>query len=144
MNSYECLACKRSNIKLWRPYGDSSPLVCASCAEAHQSPFEYDEMKYIKVSNNQYVGKPTGRKIQGERWTVDNLGRVPSYLGPGPNKLNIPMTDQLIVDISDIDKSCSSGKTTMIPAVPIDDGIFSSYGAVPQDMVEWWETLPTR
>ncbi|MBQ8043545.1 MAG: hypothetical protein IJ272_05280 [Clostridia bacterium] len=69
---------------------------------------------------------------------------MPSYHGPGPNELNPPMTDQLIVNISDIDKSWASGRTTIIPAVPDDEGQFWCYNAVPKDKVSWWESLPTR
>lgn len=31
--NYSCACCGRKNIKLWRPYGYSSPLICATCAE---------------------------------------------------------------------------------------------------------------
>lgn len=144
--NYECSACKRSNVKLWRPYGYPSPLICASCAEQRQSPFEYEEMSYEKAENGNYIGTPTGRKIAGQKWVVDETGYVPSYHGPGPSELKLPltMTDQLIVDISDIDTSYASGKTTMIPAVPNDDGQFWCYNAVPKDKIAWWEALPTR
>lgn len=142
--TYECASCKRTNVKLWRPYGYSSPLVCACCLETRQSPFEYDEVTWEKSDNGNYIGNPTGRKIQGKRWVVDNLGRVPSYHGPVPEGVTHFKTDQLIANIGDIDKFWASGRTPMIPAIPHVNGLFWCYNSVPKDKITWWESLPTR
>lgn len=33
MENYSCSLCGKTNVKLWRPYGHASPLICAECAE---------------------------------------------------------------------------------------------------------------
>lgn len=56
----------------------------------------------------------------------------------------IPMTHQLLVDLSDISIVYSSGKTFIIPACPDDKGNFWAYTSVPEENYKWWEQLPTR
>lgn len=54
------------------------------------------------------------------------------------------MTVQLIVNLKDVSKSYSSGETTMIPAMPDEDGVFLGYTSVPEECCKRWEKLPTR
>lgn len=42
------------------------------------------------------------------------------------------MTDQLIIDLKDISKSYSSGRTNMIPSAPDEEGNFWGYTSVPE------------
>ena len=138
---YECSVCGRQNVKLWRPYMDTTPLICAKCAEERQSPQEYDELNWKRVGDT-YIGDPTGKKLPLPKWKVNKKGQVPSYNGPGSEGLDMEMTDQLIVNLSDISKAYSSGETDMIPAVPDEDGEFWGYTSVPEDGYKWWEELP--
>lgn len=133
---YVCSICGKKNVKLWRPYGDSAPLICAECAEKRQTPMEYNKVIW-KKEDGEYIGRITDEKLPLPKWKVDEKGKVPSYNGPGPKGLPSPMTDQLIVDIS-------SEKTTMIPACPDEDGNFWCYTVVPEDVCKWWNELPTR
>lgn len=32
-DTYRCAICGRSNVKLWRPYLDTKPIICTKCAE---------------------------------------------------------------------------------------------------------------
>ena len=41
--NYVCSICGKRNVKLWRPYMDTSPLICAECAEKRQESREYEE-----------------------------------------------------------------------------------------------------
>ena len=144
MENYACAICGKQNVKLWRPYSDTEPLICATCAEERQSPIEYDERTWEKRPGGAYVGTPTRKKLLLEKWNVDEKGKVPSYHGPVPKGLPIIMTDQLIVDLKDVSEAYSSGETTMIPAVPNESAGFWAYSAVPEDRCKWWEGLPTR
>ena len=137
---YKCTVCGKSGVKLWRPYMRTEPLVCAECAEKRQSQMEYDEVIW-KEEGKSYVGKPTGRKMPLEKWKVNEKGKIPNYNGPGPEGIEMEMTDQLIVDLKDY--GFSSGETTIVSAIPSEEG-FWGYTSVPQDKVEWWEKLPTR
>lgn len=143
MKSYACTICRKKHVKLWRPYMNSEPLICATCAEERQSPREYEEHEFEKKSDH-YVGTPTGKKLSLEKWEVDEKGKIPSCWGPGPEGLTMEMTDQLIVNLKDVTKSYSSGQTTMIPAIPNGNGAFWAYTAVPEKSIKWWEQLPTK
>lgn len=143
MKIYACTICGKEQVKLWRPYMGTDLLICATCAEERQSPMEYDEHTW-KEKSGLYVGTPTGKKLPLTKWEVNEKGKIPSYYGPGPEGLPMKMTDQLIVNLKDVSKSYSSGKTTMIPAVPDEDGIFWGYSSVPEECCKWWEKLPTR
>ena len=140
---YKCSICGRENVKLWRPYMDLEPLICATCAEKRQSPWEYDEVKWEKRGSISR-GTPTGRKLPLPKWVVDEKGKVPSYDGPGPDGEECIKTDQLIVDLSDVSKSYRSGHTTMVPAVPCENCSMWGYTSVPQEGCDWWDALPTR
>ena len=140
---YKCSVCGKNGIKLWRPYGDINPLICATCAEKRQSKRMYQVLKWEK-STEGFLGTPTGEKKKTPKWKVDDLGRVPANYGPGPDgKWNV-MTDQLSVNLKSVSENYASGETTMIPAVPIEEGKYWSYTAVPKKDCEWWDNLPTR
>lgn len=140
---YVCSICGKKNVKLWRPYGDSAPLICAECAEKRQTPMEYNKVIWRK-EDGIYRGEITDEKIPLPKWKVNEKGKVPSYDGPGPEGQPCCMTDQLIVDLSDVSKAYSSGSTTMIPACPDEEGDFWCYTVVPEDVCKWWDELPTR
>ena len=142
--NYVCSICAKRNVKLWRPYMDTSPLICAECAEKRQESREYKETIWSKEANGWYTGKFTGKKLPLPKWTVNENGKVPSYLGPGPDGVPTSMTDQLIVDLSDVSTSYSSGSTSMVPACPDEDGDFWGYTSVPEEFCKWWNELPTR
>ena len=145
IKNYKCAICGREHSKLWRPYMDVEPLICATCAEEMQSSMEYDEVVWEKDgTTNGYIGNPTGVKLPLPRWTINDDGKIPSYNGPGPDGLPDMLTDQLIVDLSNKFKNYSSGHTTIIPAVPYGNDGFWGYTAVPEDLCEWWRKLPTR
>ena len=138
---YVCSICRRSNVKLWRPYMDTDPLVCARCAEERQTPREYDECTWEKA-DDLYIGTPTGKKIPLPKWEVDDEGIIPSDDGPRPGNLPELKTDQLIIDLNGESEAYASGETTMIPAIPDADGEFWGYTSVPEDSFKWWEELP--
>ncbi len=137
---YECSICGRQNVKLWRPYMDTEPLICATCAEERQSPKEYVVCVW-KEQGDYHVGTHTERKLPLPKWEVNVEGKVPSYFGPGPDGFPMGMTDQLIVNLKDVSQAYSSGETTMVPAVPDEDG---EYTSVPENRCKWWEELPTK
>lgn len=143
VKNYVCHICGKSNVKLWRPYGDSIPLVCAECAEKRQTPLEYDERIFEKEGDH-YIERYTKRKQPLPKWKVDERGEVPSYHGPGPNGLPVCMTDQLIIDLSDFLDIELTKSTTMIPACPNEEGKFFGYTSAPVDLCKWWVKLPTR
>lgn len=144
MNNYVCSICGKKHVKLWRPYEDTTPLVCATCAEKRQSPREYDECVWKKRSPDHYIGIPTGKKICLKKWKVNKKGKIPSYHGLEPKKLPPTKTDQLIINLNDVSEAYSSGETTMIPAIPDENGDFLGYTCVPKKLRVWWEKLPTR
>ena len=142
--NYVCSICGKRDVKLWRPYMDTEPLVCAECAEKRQTPQEYEETIWHKEEDGSHTGTFTGKKLPLPKWKVDEKGKVPSYFGPGPDGETKCVTDQLIVDLSDVSTSYTSGSTTMIPASPDEDGEFWGYTSVPEEVCKWWEELPTR
>lgn len=145
MENYRCTVCNRTGVKLWRPYGDSEPLICASCAEKRQVSMTYKETTWVKEGTT-YIGTPTGKELELPKWTVDEFGEVPSYKGPPPVGASTRKTDQLIVDLKDVSECYQSGNTTMIPAVPYDNekDSFYTYLSVPEKLVKWWVSLPTH
>ena len=143
MKNYACSVCGKEHVKLWRPYMNTEPLICATCAEERQSPRTYFECNWGKQGNT-YIGTLTSKKLPLPKWQVNEDGLVPSHHGPGPDGLPMQMTDQLIVDLTDVSKSFSSGETTMIPAVPDENGDFWGYTSTPHDCRILWEKLPTK
>lgn len=141
--SYECSICKRQKVKLWRPYTDSGPLICASCAEKKQSPKMYIEKEWI-WREGKYVGVPTGNYLPLPKWKVDENGKVPSYEGPGPKTLPMPMSDQLIVNLDGVSTYNSSKETIMVPAILDEDNDFWKYPSYPEEAIRSWNDLPTR
>lgn len=144
MNSYACSICGKEHVKLWRPYGGTEPLICATCAEERQTPQEYRECIWGKLPDGNYKGTFTGNMIPMERWKVNEDGQIPSCSGPGPDGKTFQMTDQLKVNLKDVSKIYKSGHTNMIPAVPDAGGDFWCYSAVPDKFCKWWYNLPTR
>ena len=143
-DNYVCSICGKRNVKLWRPYMDTSPLICAECAEKRQSPREYEEKVWSTNEKGWYCGRFTQKKLPLPKWEVNEKGKIPTDMGPGPEGMPIPMTDQLLVDLSDVSTSYTSGNTSMVPACPDDDGNFWGYTSVPEETCKWWEELPTR
>lgn len=142
--NYMCSICGKRNVKLWRPYMDTAPLICAECAEKRQTPCEYEETLWQKEDNGRYTGTFTGKKLPLPKWEVDENGHVPSYQGPGPDGKTRIKTDQLIVDLSDVSTSYASGSTSMVVACPDENGDFWGYTSVPEEACKWWKNLPTR
>lgn len=142
-NNCVCSICGRKGVKLWRPYMSTRPLICAECAEKRQVPRECDKVIWRK-ENGQHVGKVTDEKISLPKWKVDKKGKIPSAFGPGPKGEPESMTDQLLIDLSRDFKSYSSGRTSMVPACPDEDGDFWGYTSVPDEVCKWWSELPTR
>ena len=91
-----------------------------------------------------YCGRFTQKKLPLPKWEVNEKGKIPTDMGPGPEGMPIPMTDQLLVDLSDVSTSYTSGDTSMVPACPDEDGNFWNYTSVPEENCKWWEKLPTR
>lgn len=138
MKNYVCSICGKEHVKLWRPYMYCEPLVCAECAEKHQTSREYSETIWEKKGDC-YKGTFTGKKLPLPKWKVNEEGRVPSYDGPGPEGVPPRMTDQLIVCLPD--ETCT---TNLIPAVPHGENSFWGYTSVTDDAVKWWQELSTR
>lgn len=144
-DNYVCSFCGKKGVKLWRPYYESAPLICATCAEERQSPKEYYEVIWEKKPGGHYTtSKPTDRKLLSPKWQVDEKGKIPFYDCNEPDGLPHQTTDQLIINRSDIFKGYSSTTINMVPAIPNHDGHFWSYLFVPEDGCEWWDKLPTR
>lgn len=144
-DNYVCSICGKRNVKLWRPYMDITPLICAECAEERQSSREYEEKIWSKEGEARFSGIFTGRRQPLPKWKVNEKGKIPTDMGPVPEGMTmIPMTDQLLVNMSDVSAAYSSGRTSMIPACPDEDGNFWGYTSVPEENCKWWEELPTR
>ena len=143
-DNYVCSICGKRHVKLWRPYGDTEPLICAECAEQRQSPREYEEKIWSKTEDGHFIGKFTGKKIPLPKWEVNEKGEIPTDMGPGPEGQPLPMTYQLLVDLSDVSTEYSSGESAVVPACPDEEGDFWSYTCVPEENRKWWEELPTR
>lgn len=144
-DNYVCSICGKRNVKLWRPYMDTDPLVCAECAEKRQAPREYEKKIWYKESEGRFSGEFTGERLPLPKWEVNEQGKIPTDMGPAPEGMTmIPMTDELLVDLSDVSTSYSSGTTSMIPACPNEEGDFWGYTCVPEENCKWWEELPTR
>ena len=61
-DNYVCSICGKRNVKLWRPYMDNAPLICAECAEKRQTPQKYEETIWKKESEGHYTGELTGNR----------------------------------------------------------------------------------
>ncbi len=142
-NSYACTLCGKSKVKLWRPYSDTAPLICAECAEKRQSELECDEFIWLKDSCGRLVrGRSTGKRIPRPKWKVNDKGMVPhpeSILVPDEAGIRVEETDQLIVDLSN-----ETLKVTLIPAIKDEHGNFFTYSKIPIAEFCDWEKLPTR
>lgn len=143
-DNYECSICRKRNVKLWRPSVDSVPLICAECAEERQSPRRYREKVWFKVGEGHFSPKYTGKKIPLPEWEVNEEGKIPTDVGPVPEGEPLPMTNELLVDISGVSPIYSSGRTPMVPACPDEEGDFLCHTSMPEKNYKWWEELPTR
>ena len=143
-DDYICYFCGKQNVKLWRPHMETFPLICAECAENRQTPCEYEEVVWKKEGNGRYIGEFTGRRIPIPKWKVDENGEIPSYDGPGPEGEPMQMTDQPIVDLSDVLNTYLSNSSSMIPAFPDGNGNYLDYKSVPEELFKWWRKLPTK
>lgn len=142
VKNYKCTACGKENVKLWRPWGYSGPLLCAECAESRQIPRECQELKW-ELKNNLWVGSYTGKTITMDKWHIDEKGFIPTTLSVPNKALPSAKTNKLIIDISDIDPSFGSGKVSFVPAVFDDDGSCFRI-PLPSTNYNWWKNLPTR
>ena len=70
-DNYVCSICGKRNVKLWRPYMDTAPLICAEYAEERQSPREYEEKVWSKVGEERFSGKLTGKRLPLPKWKVN-------------------------------------------------------------------------
>jgi hypothetical protein len=143
--NYMCSICGKHNVKLWRPYTNTKPLICAECAEKAQVPREYKEKTWQEVEGAGCIGRPTGKIIQLPNWQIDKKGQIPSPDGPGP--ICKKVTNNLSIDLSEISHSYPSETTIMIPAVQIEDDDSNEFwenGLIPKDAYKEWEKLPTR
>ncbi len=121
----------------------TEPLICAECAEKRQTARECSEVIWRK-EKGKYVGKITDKKFSLPKWKVDENGKIPSWNGPGPKGMLERKQDQLTIDLSKDSKSYSSGRTSMVPACPDEDGDFWGYTSVTDEVCKWWDELPTR
>lgn len=142
---YKCSLCGRSGVKLWRPYLEAGPLVCATCAEERQSPLTYNEYNWDIRTNGEIHGTPTGKVLEFPKWEVDEKGKIPYRIAFSVGSPNPIKTDQLIVDLSkEFPTKFPSRKTSLIPAIPKNEDGFWGYTSVPEFRCRWWEGLPTR
>lgn len=144
MKIYSCYNCGKEHVKLWRPFNDVEPLLCATCLENRQCIVETEEYDCKKDVNGDFIASHTGKMISLPYWRIDEDGLIPKYFGPIITSVK---TDQLIVNLSDITPRYPSGETTMIPAVPIDGkeiSEMSGYTSSTPEVVQWWKNLPTR
>ena len=134
---YRCAICGREGIKLWRPYLDSEPLVCAKCAEERQAPRLSEEVEWRKEGRED-VAHLTGKYYLLPPWSVDEKGKIPSRYR------FLSLTDILCVDLNGVSSIYTSGETDMIPAIPDEEGYFWGYTSRPEEKCKWWENLPTK
>jgi len=139
---YTCYFCGKRHVKLWYPEGNPQLLICAECAEKNQSKIQYSKRTWRVVGKSGYIGIPTGKTAILKPWTVDEIGTVPSYNGPGPRGNN-PSTHRLIVNLTSFFPEYSE-QTCFLPAIPNGRGGFYEYPNVFRKYLEYWEKLPTR
>ena len=54
--TYRCHICGKKGVKLWRPYGDSEPFICATCAEKRQIKMTYCKRVWSKNPDGTFDG----------------------------------------------------------------------------------------
>lgn len=116
--NYLCSNCGNRDVKLWRPDKDTTPLICAECAEKHQIP----------------MGNKKEKSHTFPKWKVNEKGQIPSY-HEGAGTTNV-----LVVSLADCDF------TELVPAILNEDGRFCTYENMQQkkELYKWWEELATR
>lgn len=157
-DGYECSICGTRGVKLWRPYMSSSPLICANCAEKRQSARTYNPIerweKNISPNGETYWsgafqhklgedGKMVRVVLPMKKWIVDDEGKIPSADAPGPGGKR-HRTDQLSIDLSKDFMSYTGGSTSIVPAIPNNEGLMWGYTSVPENGCTWWANLPTH
>ena len=95
-DNYVCSICGKRNVKLWRPYMGTEPLICAECAEKRQSPREYREEvwetnKQLESCTLTITSHPL------PNWKVNKKGKIPTAVGPVSDGRPLPMTYKLLV-----------------------------------------------
>ena len=74
------------------------------------------------------------KKCNLPKWKVDEQGEVQRFWGYGPNnELLYTKTKSLEVNLGGEIMEFDGWETTLVPAIPNEDGGY-----------EWWENLPTR
>ena len=118
---YVCSICGKGNVKLWHPFLGIYPLLCSKCAEKRQTPL----ITYTK------------------KWEVNEDGKIPTYIiNDIPSE---SMTNRLNVNLVGIPGiTISFTCTSMVPAYPIEGGYFYCYNREPEELRNWWNSLPTR
>lgn len=139
MENYSCSICGKTNVKLWRPYGHATHLICAECAEKRQVKrtcvvYEWEQHGMV------LIGTPTGETIELEEWKIDDEGNIPSQFIYDPNeKKPIELIEKLTVYLDNLKNS-----TLLVPAIKDEKGNFYFLEDVPVDKKECWRKLPTR
>ena len=99
----------------------------------------------MEKNGDRLIGEHTGKMITLPKWEVDRDGLIPANIDLGPDGIPMVYTDQLVVNLQDVsDEYTSNSHSSVIPAVPDEDGNFWCYTTVPEDKVEWWKNLPTK
>lgn len=142
--TYRCHICGKKGVKLWRPYGDSEPFICATCAEKRQIKMTYCKKVWSKNPDGTFDGINTFKWFPLPPWSINDEGLVPSFDGPGPDGENKPSTEKLIIFIEREISSKHHGKTELLPAIPHKNGGVWTYAATPEEDLKWWRNLPTR
>lgn len=123
---YACSHCGLSGVQLWREYNtfmDQQVLYCVDCAcKAQKKPrFDswqktYEVVKLADALECIHTNKVLAEKTE---WPVEK-----------DEYNSFPQGDQI---------------GWLIPAVPTEEGdSFWGYTSVPQDGVNWWQSLPLR
>lgn len=136
---YVCCYCGEKEVKLWRPFGEDCPLICAECAQKRQSKCEYPEYSFSKNNEGAYQATPTGNTFTDPKWEIDDNGTIPTYEKSATSNEATGRTDQLIVDLSR-----EAIHVTLIPAVSDKYGNFYTYANITTEAYKKWLQLPTR
>ncbi|MDD4375225.1 MAG: hypothetical protein PHR25_00355 [Clostridia bacterium] len=141
--NYECSICEKKGVKLWRPNGETNPLVCASCAEERQSSIKYLEQTWVKMGNH-YVSGYKEEKLLNHVCKIDEKGKVHLHNENIPKKNQNGAVDDLIITFKENCNEKSTCITRMIPAVLNELGEILINKPIPRELYILWEKLPTR
>ena len=141
---YKCWICKKEGVKLWRPYMDTEPLICAKCAEERQTEREYEEKSWSKQGEI-FVGTPTGKMHQLPKWEVNGKGKIPTGEGLVPDGTESENTTNMLeIKFLPNDRVYYTYRVSMVPALPDGKGDYISYLAMPPEEYKKWEELPNE